>query len=211
MSVRSRILARVVAVTALRVALAARRTGSDPLGNVADGPATGDAAKLEAADGDRFTRRPGPAGGQRGHRRGHQHRRPRPRFRDPGRQPEHRHDRGRCGRHRHLHRPRGHRDGIRAARRAWSAPGTTDSRRRIGRRCGHRLAGSSSDHQGGVMATTPHRSRSGYLLDPDLARGRARQPVAWLLEADEADRRTRVARRHRRRRRRLTRTTGAGA
>jgi hypothetical protein len=58
------------------------------------------------------------------------------------------------------------------------------------------------------MTTTPHRGRSGYLLDPDLARGRARQPVAWLLEADEADRRTRVARRHRRQRRRLTERVG---
>jgi hypothetical protein len=81
----------------------------------------------------------------------------------------------------------------------------------MGRRRGHRLAGSLSDQQGGVMTTTPHKGRSVYLLDPDLARGRARQPVAWLLEEDEVDRRTRVARRHRRQRHRLTRTTGARA
>jgi hypothetical protein len=61
------------------------------------------------------------------------------------------------------------------------------------------------------MTTTPHKGRSVYLLDPDSAQGRARQPVAWLLEEDEADRRTRIARRHRRQRRRLTRTTGARA
>jgi plastocyanin len=54
-SVRSRILARVVAVTALGVALAACSNSSDPAGDVAAGPATGDAAKLQAADGDRFT------------------------------------------------------------------------------------------------------------------------------------------------------------
>lgn len=61
------------------------------------------------------------------------------------------------------------------------------------------------------MTTTPHKGRSVYLLDPDSARGHARQPLAWLLEEDEADRRTRVAHRHRRQRRRLTRTTGARA
>jgi plastocyanin len=55
MSVRSRILARVVAATALGVALAACSNSSDPAGNVAAGPATVDAAKIEAADGDRFT------------------------------------------------------------------------------------------------------------------------------------------------------------
>jgi plastocyanin len=55
MSVRSRILARVVAATALGVALAACSNSSDPAGNVAAGPATVDAAKIEAADGNRFT------------------------------------------------------------------------------------------------------------------------------------------------------------
>jgi plastocyanin len=55
MSVRSRILARVVAATALGVALAACSNSSDPAGNVAAGPATVDAAKIEAVDGDRFT------------------------------------------------------------------------------------------------------------------------------------------------------------
>jgi nitrite reductase (NO-forming) len=55
MSVRSRILARVVAVTALGVALVACSNSSDPVGSVASGPATGDAAKIEAADGNRFT------------------------------------------------------------------------------------------------------------------------------------------------------------
>jgi nitrite reductase (NO-forming) len=54
MSVRSRILARVVAVTALGVALAACSNSSDPVGNVAARPATGDAVKIEAVDGDRF-------------------------------------------------------------------------------------------------------------------------------------------------------------
>ena len=52
---RSRILARVVAVTALGVALAACGNSSDPVGNVAAGSATGDAAKIQAVDGDRFT------------------------------------------------------------------------------------------------------------------------------------------------------------
>jgi len=55
MSVRSRILARVVAVTALGVALAACSNSSDPVGSVASGPATGNAAKIEAAAGNRFT------------------------------------------------------------------------------------------------------------------------------------------------------------
>jgi nitrite reductase (NO-forming) len=55
MSVRSRILARVVAVTALGVALTACSNSSDPVGSVASGPATGNAAKIEAADGNRFT------------------------------------------------------------------------------------------------------------------------------------------------------------
>jgi len=45
----------VVAVTALGVALAACSNSSDPVGSVASGPATGDAAKIEAADGNRFT------------------------------------------------------------------------------------------------------------------------------------------------------------
>ena len=52
---RSRILTQVVAVTALGVALAACSNSSDPVGSVASGPATGDAAKIEAADGNRFT------------------------------------------------------------------------------------------------------------------------------------------------------------
>jgi hypothetical protein len=51
----SRILARVVAVTAMGVALAACSNSSDPVGSVAAGPATGDAAKIQAADGNRFT------------------------------------------------------------------------------------------------------------------------------------------------------------
>src|SRR4029453_14897930 len=50
-----RILARVVAVTALGVALAACSNSSDPVGNVAAGPATGAAAKVQAVDGNRFT------------------------------------------------------------------------------------------------------------------------------------------------------------
>jgi hypothetical protein len=54
MSMRSRILAQVVAVTALG-ALTACSNSSDPAGDVATGPATGDAAKIQAADGDRFT------------------------------------------------------------------------------------------------------------------------------------------------------------
>jgi len=52
---RSRILTQVVAVTALGVALAACGNSSGPVGSVASGPATGDAAKIQAADGNRFT------------------------------------------------------------------------------------------------------------------------------------------------------------
>jgi plastocyanin len=48
-------LRAAIAVTALGVALAACSNSSDPVGNVAAGPATRDAAKIEAADGDRFT------------------------------------------------------------------------------------------------------------------------------------------------------------
>ena len=55
MSVRSSILARAVAVMALGVALAACSNSSDPVGNVGAGPATGDAAKIQAAGGNRFT------------------------------------------------------------------------------------------------------------------------------------------------------------
>jgi plastocyanin len=51
MSARSRILARVTAPAAPGVG----GNSSDPVGSVASGPATGDAAKLEAADGNRFT------------------------------------------------------------------------------------------------------------------------------------------------------------
>jgi plastocyanin len=47
-------LRAAITVTALG-ALAACSNSSDPVGNVASGPATGDAAKIEAADGDRFT------------------------------------------------------------------------------------------------------------------------------------------------------------
>jgi plastocyanin len=54
MNVRSRVLALAVAVTALGVALTACSNSSDPAGSVASGPATGDAAKIQAADGDRF-------------------------------------------------------------------------------------------------------------------------------------------------------------
>jgi uncharacterized cupredoxin-like copper-binding protein len=49
------VLRAVIAVTALGVALAACSNSSDPLGNVASHPATGDAAKIQAADGNRFT------------------------------------------------------------------------------------------------------------------------------------------------------------
>jgi nitrite reductase (NO-forming) len=56
MSVRSGILARVVrTAAALGVALAACSNSSDPVGSVASGPATGDAPRIEAADGNRFT------------------------------------------------------------------------------------------------------------------------------------------------------------
>jgi nitrite reductase (NO-forming) len=48
-------LRAVITVTALGVALAACSNSSDPVGEVASGPATGDAAKIEAVDGDRFT------------------------------------------------------------------------------------------------------------------------------------------------------------
>ena len=48
-------LRAVITVTALGVALAACSNSSDPVGNVASGPATGDAAKIEAVDGNRFT------------------------------------------------------------------------------------------------------------------------------------------------------------
>jgi nitrite reductase (NO-forming) len=44
-----------ITVTALGVALAACSNSSDPVGNVASRPATGDAAKIQAADGNRFT------------------------------------------------------------------------------------------------------------------------------------------------------------
>ena len=47
-------LRAVITVTALG-ALAACSNSSDPAGSVAPGPATGDAAKIEAVDGDRFT------------------------------------------------------------------------------------------------------------------------------------------------------------
>jgi nitrite reductase (NO-forming) len=48
-------LRAVLTVTALGVALAACSNSSDPVGNVAAGPAAGAAAKIEAADGNRFT------------------------------------------------------------------------------------------------------------------------------------------------------------
>jgi nitrite reductase (NO-forming) len=48
-------LRAAITVTALGVALAACSNSSDPVGNVASGPATGDAAKIEAVDGNRFT------------------------------------------------------------------------------------------------------------------------------------------------------------
>ena len=47
-------LRAAITVTALG-ALAACSNSSDPVGNVASGPATGGAAKIEAVDGDRFT------------------------------------------------------------------------------------------------------------------------------------------------------------
>ena len=48
-------LRAVITVTALGMALAACSNSSDPVGNVAAGPATGNAAKIQAADGNRFT------------------------------------------------------------------------------------------------------------------------------------------------------------
>jgi nitrite reductase (NO-forming) len=48
-------LRAVITVTALGVALAACGNSSDPVGTVAAGPATGAAATIEAADGNRFT------------------------------------------------------------------------------------------------------------------------------------------------------------
>jgi nitrite reductase (NO-forming) len=48
-------LRAVITVTALGVALAACSNSSDPVGTVGSGPAAGDAAKIEAVDGDRFT------------------------------------------------------------------------------------------------------------------------------------------------------------
>ena len=48
-------LRAVITVTALGVALAACSNSSDPVGNVASHPATGNAAKIQAADGNRFT------------------------------------------------------------------------------------------------------------------------------------------------------------
>jgi plastocyanin len=48
-------LRAAITVTALGVALAACSNSSDPVGNVTSGPATGDAAKIQAVDGNRFT------------------------------------------------------------------------------------------------------------------------------------------------------------
>jgi plastocyanin len=48
-------LRAAITVTALGVALAACSNSSDPVGNVASRPATGDAAKIRATDGNRFT------------------------------------------------------------------------------------------------------------------------------------------------------------
>jgi plastocyanin len=48
-------LRAVITVTALGMALAACSNSSDPVGKVAAGSATGDAAKIQAVDGDRFT------------------------------------------------------------------------------------------------------------------------------------------------------------
>jgi plastocyanin len=48
-------LCAFITVTALGVALAACSNSSDPVGNVGSGPAMGDAAKIQAADGNRFT------------------------------------------------------------------------------------------------------------------------------------------------------------
>jgi plastocyanin len=50
-----RALCAAITVTALAVALAACSNSSDPVGTVAAGPATGAAAKIQAADGNRFT------------------------------------------------------------------------------------------------------------------------------------------------------------
>lgn len=48
-------LRAVITAIALGGALAACSNSSDPVGNVAAGAATGDAVKIEAVDGDRFT------------------------------------------------------------------------------------------------------------------------------------------------------------
>jgi plastocyanin len=48
-------LRAVITAAALGVALAACSNSSDPVGNVAARAATGDAVKIEAVDGDRFT------------------------------------------------------------------------------------------------------------------------------------------------------------
>ena len=48
-------LRAVITVTALGMALAACSNSSDPVGKVAAGSATGDAAKIQAVGGDRFT------------------------------------------------------------------------------------------------------------------------------------------------------------
>ena len=48
-------LRAVITVTALGVTLAACSNSSDPVGNVASRPATGDAVKIQAVDGHRFT------------------------------------------------------------------------------------------------------------------------------------------------------------
>jgi plastocyanin len=48
-------LRAVITMTALGMALAACSNSSDPVGKVAAGSATGDAAKIQAVGGDRFT------------------------------------------------------------------------------------------------------------------------------------------------------------
>ena len=48
-------LRAVITVTALGMVLAACSNSSDPVGKVAAGSATGDAAKIQAVGGDRFT------------------------------------------------------------------------------------------------------------------------------------------------------------
>ena len=48
-------LRAAITLTALGVALAACSNSSDPVGNVAAGPATGAAAKIQAVGGNRFT------------------------------------------------------------------------------------------------------------------------------------------------------------